>query len=279
MLRLPSPVDLLNASIATTGLSIQRGLRYGSHPRQVFDLFRPAATPPPLPVLVWFYGGAWQSGARADYMFAAATLARSGLLVAVPDYRLHPEIGYPAFLEDAAAAVAAVGRGAAAQGGDPRRIFVAGHSAGAYIAAMLALDARWLGAGRAALAGVVGLAGPYDFLPILGADIRAVFAPAGADLRLTQPINHAGATHPPMLLLHGGADRTCYPRNSLALAARLSAAGGQAEARLYPHIGHIGIVSALAPLLRHRCPVLADTTAFIRQVLAAAGPQSIDPAA
>ena len=272
-----APIDLLNAAASLHGLAVERDLAYGSHPRQLLDLYRPAAGPDGLPVLVWFYGGAWQSGRRQDYRFVAARLARRGMLVAVPDYRLHPEAGYPAFLQDAAAAVAHVRRHAAAWGGDPGRIVLAGHSAGAHIAAMLALDRRWLGL-RDGIAGAVGLAGPYDFLPIQGPDIRAVFAAAAADLRETQPIHHADGTAPPLLLLHGTRDRTCYPRNSLALAARIRAAGGRAEAVLYPGIGHIGIVLGFVPLLA-RCPTLIDVDRFVRSALAPSRAAAIQPAA
>ncbi len=273
---LPAPLDLLNAAVPLRGIEVIHGVTYGAHPRQVMDIYRPAGGSASLPVLAWFYGGAWQSGRRQDYRFVAATLARRGFLVAVPDYRLHPEAGYPAFLHDAAGAVAMLRRRAAAWGGDAGHVVLAGHSAGAYIAAMLALDRRWLGA-RDGIAGAVGLAGPYEFLPIQGADIRAVFA-AAPDLRETQPISHADGTGPKLLLLHGMRDRTCYPRNSLALAARVRAAGGDARAGLYPRIGHVGILLGLVPWLA-RCPVLADLEGFARGSLAPAEGRAIEPAA
>jgi acetyl esterase/lipase len=257
--------DALNATIATGGLSVHRRVPYGPAARQAMDVWRPAGAASGLPVVVFFYGGAWQNGRRQDYPFVAAPLARRGMVVAVPDYRLFPQVRYPAFIEDAARAVAAVRRRAASWGGDPDRIFLAGHSAGAWLAAMLALDPRWLeaaGEDRARLAGMAGLAGPYDFLPIQDEDIRAVFA-AAPDLRETQPVAHVDGRNPPMLLLHGAADTTCYPRNTLALAARVRAAGGVAEARLYPGVGHIGIVLGLAPLLRFLSPVFGDFAGFV----------------
>ena len=255
--------DHLNATIATAGLSVQRGVRYGP---AAMDIWRPRTATPGLPVVVFFYGGAWQRGRRQDYPFVAATLARRGMVVAVPDYRLYPQVRFPAFIEDAALAVAAVRRRAREWGGDPDRVVLAGHSAGAYLAAMLALAPRFLAAAgedRACLAGVAGLAGPYDFLPIQDEDIRAVFASA-ADLRETQPIAHVDGRNPPLLLLHGAADTTCYPRNSLALAARVRAAGGAAEARLYPLVGHLGIILGFAPALRFCSPALSDLCGFVR---------------
>jgi acetyl esterase/lipase len=258
------PVDLLNALVGTSGTRAVRGVAFGPHARDRLDLWRPDDARDNLPVLVFFYGGAWQEGERTDYAFVAASLARAGFLVAVPDYRVHPQVSFPAFLEDGAEAVAAARRLAREHGGDPERLLVMGHSAGAHIAAMLALDRRW----DARPAGMVGLAGPYDFLPILGADIRAVFAPA-ADIRETQPIHFAGSHAPPMLLLHGARDRTVWPRNALALATRLTAAGARAEARILPGIGHIGIVLALARPFRFLAPVLDATVEFASGIIPA----------
>ena len=257
--------DILNATIATDGLSVRRRVPYGPTSRQAMDVWRPAGDAAGLPVVVFFYGGAWQNGRRQDYPFVAAPLARLGMVVAVADYRVFPQVRYPAFIEDGARAVATVRREAPAWGGDPDRVFVTGHSAGAYIAAMLALDPCWLAAAgedRARLAGMVGLAGPYDFLPIQDEDIRAVFS-AAADLRQTQPVAHVDGRNPPMLLLHGAADTTCYPRNTLALAARVRAAGGVAERRLYPGVGHIGIVIGMAPVFRFLAPVFRDFSGFV----------------
>ena len=259
------PAEALNATIATDGLSVRHGIAYGPAARQAMDVWRPEGAAAGLPVVVFFYGGAWQNGRRQDYRFVAATLARRGMVVVVPDYRLFPQARFPAFIEDAALAVAAVRCAAPGWGGDADRVFLAGHSAGAHIAAMLALAPRFLaavGEDRAHLAGMVGLAGPYDFLPIQDEDIRAVFAGA-ADPRETQPVAHVDGRNPPMLLLHGGADRTCYPRNSLALAARVRAAGGAAEARIAPGVGHIGIVLGFAPLFGFRSSAVEDVAAFV----------------
>jgi acetyl esterase/lipase len=260
-----APAEALNATIATDGLTVRRGVAYGPAGRQVMDVWRPGRAAAGLPVVVFFYGGAWQAGRRQDYRFVAATLARRGMVVVVPDYRLFPQVRFPAFIEDAALAVAAVRREAPGWGGDADRVFLAGHSAGAHIAAMLALAPRFLaavGEDRAHLAGMVGLAGPYDFLPILDEDIRAVFASA-ADPRETQPVAQVDGHNPPMLLLHGGADSTCYPRNSLALAARVRAAGGVAEARIAPRVGHLGIVLGFAPLFGFLSPAVGEIAEFV----------------
>ncbi len=273
MVFLPDPVSLLNATATLRGLTLLRDIAYGAHRRQAMDVYRPAAGER-LPVLVWFYGGAWQNGRRQDYRFVAAPLARRGMVVVVPDYRLNPEVQYPAFLRDAADAVAVARDRAAEWGGDPSRVVLAGHSAGAYIAMMLALDRRWLGAG-AGISGAVGLAGPYDFMPILGPDVRAVFG-AAAERADAQPITHAHRGAPPLLLLHGTRDRVCYPRNSLALATRMRAAGGRADAVLYRRTGHVGIVLGCVPWVA-RCPTLRDVERFVSGSLSPAHMRAIEP--
>lgn len=242
------------------------GQPYGENPRQTLDLYAPRR-PGPHPVIVFFYGGAWDSGHRQGYAFAARALAAKGFLVAVPDYRLVPEIRYPGFVEDAAAAVRWVRAHAAEHGGDPDRILLAGHSAGAYIAAMLALDPRWLGGDLTAVRGLAGLAGPYDFLPL---DDRATIAAFGdwPDLGETQPVAHAGPGAPPALLLHGEPDTRVKPRHSRALARALVASSNDVRLKFYPRLSHAGIITALAIPLRGRATVLADVAAFAREMTA-----------
>lgn len=220
-----------------------------------------------LPIIVFFYGGSWSSGNKEGYAFAGRALAAQGFLVAIPDYRLVPEVRFPAFLEDGAAAVRWVRANAARFGGDPDRIVIAGHSAGAYNAAMLSLDPRWLGSDRAAVRGFAGLAGPYDFLPFDGPVTRAAFGQA-PDANATQPVRFASAGDPPSLLLVAGKDKLVYPHNSINLAAALTRAGVPVETRVYDTIGHIGMVTSLSRLLRGKAPVLADLTGFARRVTA-----------
>ncbi len=272
-----SPLRSFNALVPKDrgAEAIERGAAYGAHPRQRLDIYRPrqtargagAAAHEPLPIIFFLYGGSWQTGEREGYGFAGRALAARGFLVAVPDYRLVPEVRFPAFLEDGAAALRWVRANAARLGGDGSRIVLVGHSAGAYNAAMLALDPRWLGEDRRAVRGLIGLAGPYDFLPLSGPITTAAFGGA-ADPRQTQPIAFASAGDPPALLLHGAKDNTVYPRNSRQLGERLRAAGVEARVKLYPEVGHVGIVTALARPFRGKAPVLVDVAAFAREVTA-----------
>ena len=259
--------DLLNSTISTAGLVITKNVAYAPGPRRMLDIYRPQQPAPRQPVIVFIYGGSWRTGSKSMYPFVAATLARRGAVVMVPDYRLYPEVEFPAFLQDNATATAWAIAHAAQYGADPHSVFLVGHSAGAYDVAMLALDAPLLaaaGVGRADLAGVVGIAGPYDFLPITDPDVIPVFAPVG-DGPASQPITYVDGHNPPMLLLAGTADITVKPRNTVSLAQRIAAAGGPVESKLYPGIGHIGIVTAFAPLFSGRAPVADDVWRFIQQ--------------
>ncbi len=262
-----SAVSLLNATVQRDGTTVQRGIAYGDGPRRMLDIYRPPDAAGPHPLVVFLYGGSWRTGDRGIYAFAATPLAARGAVVVVPDYRLYPEVAFPGFLDDSAQAVAWAVAHAGELGADPHRVFIVGHSAGAYNAAMLALDPRWLaraGLDRGRIAGVAGLAGPYDFLPITDPDIIPVFAPV-ADGPASQPVTYVDGRNPPLLLLTGDADRTVKPANTRSLAARVAAAGGPVQSRIYPGLSHVGIMTAFTPLFRWRAPVLDDVWRFIAE--------------
>lgn len=239
--------------------------RFMSGERGTLDIYAPRVADAPLPVIIFFYGGSWNSGSKDGYGFAGRALAARGFLTVIPDYRLTGEAPYPAFLEDGAAAVKWVRANAARFGGDPDRIVLAGHSAGAYNASMLAVDPRWLGMDRAAVKGLATLAGPFDFLPLDTRVTRETFG-AVANLETTQPIHFASAGDPPTLLLAGAKDDIVFASQSTGMAMKLSAAGVPVETHIYADIGHVEIMAALSTLLRGRAPVLDDLAAFAHRV-------------
>jgi len=259
---LPRPIDLINKTVGLAGVRVSRGIAYGAKARQVLDIYTPVGASGPWPVIVFFYGGSWQSGARGDYGFVAARLAARGFVVVVPDYRIYPETRFPGFVEDCAASVDWVARGIGGYDGDGDAVFLLGHSAGAYNAVMVALGAGARDPLVPRVAGVIGLAGPYDFRPIKDPVLQAIFASAAA-LSQTQPITHAHGEAPPMFLATGGRDRMVLPRNSTALAARLRALGGVVETRIYPSLGHIDILLTILPYFAWRAPVWRDVLGFI----------------
>ncbi len=246
--------DALNAVTSGRGFRQLKGLRYASGARGTFDLYVPDRLADDAPLVVFVYGGSWDSGSKDIYYFVGQSLASAGFLVATPDYRLYPETVFPGFVEDAARATAAVvalsRKGGEGVAPGRRPLILAGHSAGAEIAALLTLDERYLaGAGVSArsVAGFVGLAGPYDFLPLKDERYKRIFPEnRRAD---SQPVNFVGGRMPPMLLVHGLSDTTVDPQNTRSLAAKVRAAGGSAEVLLVPGLDHVGAVSSLATAL------------------------------
>lgn len=246
---------------------------YGNGPRQSLDIWVPetAQAGDQLPVIVFFYGGGWDSGERGSYGFVGRALAQQGFVVVIPDYRLVPKAHWPDFIEDSAAAVAWTHEHIAKLGGDPDRIALMGHSAGAYNAAMLALDPQWLRAAKSdpsIIRGVAGLAGPYDFLPLEKGGRGDKAMGKVKPIEKTQPIHFARGDAPPLWLASGDEDDTVRPRNSQNLAAAIERAGGPVALRIYPGMGHTGIVMALAAPFRGKGPVLEEATDFLRGVTA-----------
>lgn len=256
-------LNLLDAALAPrAGRLVARDVAFGAEPRQRLDIYAPRGGGADRPVLVFFYGGNWDSGDKHDYAFVGRAFGALGYVTVLPDYHHTHERPWPAFMADAGAALAWAAANIGAHGGDPARITVAGHSAGAYIAVMLALDPRWEAADQI-MAGI-GIAGPYDFLPLDTPVTLRTFGHAD-DLAATQPVNFVSAAAPPLLLLTGEADKTVLPRHSRTLAARLTAAGAEVELITYPGIDHTGPVKAISRLFRGHAPVLGNIAAFLRR--------------
>jgi acetyl esterase/lipase len=240
-------------------------IAYGAEPRQRLDVYVPEKLSVTAPVVVFWHGGRWEIGDKSDYRFVGAALAESGYVAVVANYRHYPRVKMPGFMADAAQAALWARAHAAEFGGDPQRLYLMGHSAGAQMAALLTLDPRYFAAaGQPAptIAGVIGLSGPYDFLPLLEADVQDMFGPPQIYAE-SQPINYVRADAPPMLLIHGLDDDTVWPKNSRNLATALQAIGVPVTLKLYPKLSHADTVAALTTLLRGRAPTLADIRAFV----------------
>jgi acetyl esterase/lipase len=248
---------------------VRSGVAFGTH-GQTLDVWRPSGgTRSGLPVLIFWYGGGWVHGDRAAYAFAARAYAKAGFVVVLPDYRKVPAVRFPAFVQDGAQAVKWTRDHIAQFGGDPKRIALAGHSAGAYTVAMLTLDQRWLraeGVDPRIVRAAVGLCGPYDFYPFTAK--RAIDAMQGAaDPQTTQPIHFARADAPPMLLITAGDDTQVQPHNAINLTERLKSLGAPVRHIDYPGLSHENVVMALSKPFRGKAPVLADSVAFLNAAM------------
>ncbi|MEE9434591.1 MAG: alpha/beta hydrolase [Sphingorhabdus sp.] len=257
------PGSSQDASTAVTGIS------YGDDDRQKLDIYTPlkaARDGKRQKTLVFFHGGAWRDGEREGYAFLGKAFAARGLVTVIADYRKTPAVKFPAFVEDTASALAWVHKNISDHRGDPDQIYVAGHSAGAHISMMAALDRQWLGReglDSDIIKGVIGLAGPYDFLPFdKGSSSQTALGdwPRAGE---TQPISYVRRDAPPLLLLTGDKDTVVKPRNSKRLAVAMQDIEGQATLKIYSGVDHADIVMAIARPFRRKAPVVDDILAFI----------------
>ena len=257
----------LNATSGDRGLSVHPDIVFDPELHLALDIYAPRGVHG-LPVVVFFYGGSWQDGERQWYRWMGEALARHGVVVAIPDYRKYPQVRMAGFMSDASHAVAWVHAHAADYGGDPRRLFLMGHSAGAHIAALLATDGHWLesvGLRPDRLAGFIGLAGPYDFLPLTEPAYVGMFGASPQAQARSQPVNFVDGDEPPMLLLQGMTDRYVAPKNARALASRMRAHGEPVEVHLYPGMGHVRLLLSFSHPLRNSSTALDATLRFIHE--------------
>ncbi|MFM2236468.1 MAG: hypothetical protein RL209_502 [Pseudomonadota bacterium] len=255
----PGPVEYRQAP--------RTSIAYGDDARQKLDVYLPkqnavgAST-----VLIFFHGGSWHDGEREGYGFLGRAFAARGFVTVIADYRKAPSVRFPAFVQDTASAIAWVHANISKYDGDADRIFIMGHSAGAHIAMMTALDPQWLAANNLTpnvIKGVIGLAGPYDFLP-LTSDSSKIALGQWPDLTETQPITYARGDAPPLLLLTGDKDTVVKPRNSKILSEKIQALGGQQQLRIYPDVDHADIIMAVARPFRQKAPIVTDVVNFIK---------------
>lgn len=260
-----APRRMLESFLLRDHFALVRNLPYGSDVRQRLDLYRPREQRGPAPVIVFLYGGRWQYGSKDEYRLLGDAVTRRGLMAVVPDYRLYPKVRFPAWVEDAAQTVRWVHDSIGQFGGDPSRIIVVGHSAGAHTSALLALDERYLrkaGVARDGVRGFVSLAGPVATV-WTDADVQALMGPREG-WPATYPLEQVGGSEPPLLLLQGAGDQTVSPQNALRLAARIKERGGCARAIIYRGLDHVGIVVALVLDRLNIAPILEDILRFAR---------------
>ena len=267
-----SGLAVLNSMTTDSGYAVATNIPYDRDTGMSLDMYNFRGSRD-APVVVFLYGGRWTEGSKDDYKFIGQALTSQGFITVIPDYRKYPKVRFPTFVQDAAKAVKWTHDNIQRYGGDPRKIFIMGHSSGAHMAAMLALNEEYLkavGGSRSWLRGMIGLAGPYDFLPLTAPDLRDLFGPPDR-YELSQPILFTDGQNPPLLLLHAEDDQTVLVKNTRNLARAVAKAGGPVETLIYPKVGcpalnsHYCIVATIAAPLRRQSDVLDGVTDFIRR--------------
>ena len=292
---------IANAPAAFGPFERKADVVYGSDPRQKLDIYVPKATQErealssaaagdaevaaslpsaasARPVVIFWYGGSWQTGSKSDYRFVGAALADRGYITVLPDYRLYPDVKFPDFLDDAAHAVAWVQQHAQEWGGDPRRIVLMGHSAGAHTAAYLALNHEFLakrGANPDGIVGLVGLSGPYALAPNTRTLNRIFAAPWGESD--WQPLHFVDAHAPPTFLAHGLDDSVVSVAQAEELRDALKANGVRVETELYPNTGHAATIAGFSKAARGSAPTLDQAVAFLGTLNSTSSTARTDP--
>lgn len=261
-----SPVNVLNLSIPTRHLSVNSNIAYSKLKRQSLDIYQPKSKDDKsLPVVIFFYGGSWDSGDKQDYLFIGEAFSSKGFITVIPDYRVFPEVKFPTFMQDPALATKWVKDNITDYGGNPDNIFIAGHSAGAHIAMMLNLNTEYLAAvdlTPKAFKGFIGLAGPYDFLPLSSDRLKTIFGPEESRWS-SQPINYVTGNNQPTMLMVGLKDDTVWPRNTFNLAKAIREKNGSVEVIEYPNYGHVKMIASIAKPFRRFNSVLDDMVEFM----------------
>lgn len=264
-----SAVSLLNATIPRDGYVIHKDIAYGSDMRQKLDIYVPegVSAANPAPVIVFYYGGSWKQGSKNDYLFLGESFATLGYVAVIADYRVYPQVSFPAFVDDSAQAFGWVHKHIASYNGDPNNLFLAGHSAGAYNAVMLAVNHEYFkraGVKPAWVRGTIAIAGPYDFLPLSDETLIKLFSTAAHE-KDTQPITFVNKKYAPIFLATGDSDEDVLPRNSIILDTRLRQLGSPVESHIYPKIDHIDIMLSLAYRFRDKTTLREDIRQFIEK--------------
>jgi len=222
-------------------------LEYHSGPdvdiRHKLDLYVPTGAKN-YPVMIYIHGGAWKSGSKTLYIGLGRTFARHGIGVAVINYRLSPRVKHPGHIEDVAKAFAWVKANVAKHGGDPNNITVMGHSAGAHLAALLALDPTYLKAEKLepnAIRGVVAVSGVYQIEP--GGELTLpAFGTDAAECRKAAPMTHVKEKHPPFLIAYAENDYATFDKMAIELHAALVKARVSASLMKVDARNHISVI-------------------------------------
>lgn len=269
-----SALQVVNSVSKIYTVDVKENIAFGEDSKLKYDLYLPDSASEEFentPVIVFFYGGSWNRGDKSEYEFVGRRLASMGYIAAIPNYRLYPEVKYPAFLEDGASSIAHLKKELAKSEYKDRKpsqqFIMMGHSAGAYNAAMLALDSRWLEAvgltHQTHIQGFIGLAGAYNIYPINDVEVRPVFEHPNYPPK-SQPIDYTAKGAAPSLILTPETDTlVSIERNSEALHNALKSAGNQSVLKTIEGTDHVTIIGTLSPLLFFKGSTAQPIRAFV----------------
>ena len=257
---------VLSSSTNMQNLTKLENFRYGAFSRQNLDVYVPKNKA--RGILVFGYGGGFRDGNKDEYGFAGEAFASLGFVTVIYDYRLNPDFTFPSYLEDAALVVRWAVDHAKRFGVDPKNLVVAGHSAGAYLAAMLASDKRYLE--RVDLEPkdiklALCFSGGFDFYDpkrlehngFLSDDFRDVFGNPSTYLE-TQPINFINGDEPPFLIVHGVQDQILPVGQARSFVKKLKDSSDTVTYLEYADLDHAQTITTVAQPLRFLSSVYSD---------------------
>lgn len=260
-----SGVEVLNKLAEQDKVILSENILFDKKKSLYLDVYQPKAVNAiQSPVIIFYWGGRWQEGDKTMYQFVGRELAKRGIVTVIPNYRLWPKVGYKGFLQDSVHAVKWVKQNIEKYGGDANQVFAMGHSAGAYNAVMLGLNNPFLKNPREVLSGVIGISGPYDFLPFTSKDLPQIFGPA-EEFTSTQPINWVDGKNSPLLLIHSLNDDIVYPKNTKNLARKIKQHGGQVETLYLKELSHPMMIGVVSNLLSWKAPTADRIESFVKE--------------
>jgi len=259
-------LKILNVAVALrSNYTVTRDIAYASAAHQTLDIYAPKNIDKKLPVIVFYFGGGWSWGDKSYFAFVADSFVEKGYVVVIPNYVLYPEGKYPQFVTDGAKAIAWVNRNIERYEGDIKQLNIVGHSAGAYIGAMVSFNDKYLasqGSNTSIIHKFAGIAGPYNFTPKAQEYIDIFGKENFVDMKIE---NHVSGNEPPSLLLHSEGDTTVGAFNQEKMKQALKAKQSRVETIMYgPEITHIKILLKLHPWFAGEVDVGKDINNFLK---------------
>jgi len=255
-----APVKFLNTITPSGSYKLAKNVAYGDGARQKLDIYQPNEPRIGGAVVIYVYGGSWDTGNKNMYKFVGEAFASGGYTTIIPDYRLYPAAHYPDFINDTASAIAYT-----AKRYPDKAVVVIGHSAGAYNAMMTTVDPKYLRSQGLdiceTIAGMVGLAGPYGAFPLKEEPYITIFPNrhTGTDA----PAQMTLGPTPPVFMAIGDKDTTVSDLHSTVLQKNIRARGGLADYKVYPGLNHTDIVKVLSRYFDDDSELKGDILSFI----------------